>query len=253
MTDSLSTREIDSLVANGGKLLRAISIKPEIMQLMLGLGYSETEHKAGWELYLRMLGYLGAGANPVAISSSSTAQVQALTELDRFDEPAFKRATAALGRLHLDQLQYIFGDGLSAKSGPEAVGTVQTFLDRYAALRDGTDPNRVDKRDADAAAAKTLEERNIVNREIERVLRERIETIKKPAPAPVVVQNSAPEEALQRAAAEFSNWLKDWRTTAQAGIHRRDYRIMLGVAKRRSTVDSDDGTDEVTTTSASAE
>lgn len=240
MTDPLSTREIDQLVTWGGKLLRAISIKPEIMQLMQGLGYSEAEHKQGWDLYLKMLGYMGAGANPVAMAPASTAQVQALTQIDRFDEPAFKRATAALGRLHADQLSYIFGDGLAAKTGPESVGTVQTFLDRYAALRDGTDSNRVDMRDSDKAAAKTLEDRNIVNPAIERELRAQIETVKKPAPLPAPVQASAPEEALQQAATAFEVWLADWRSTAQAGIHRRDYRIMLGVARRRVAVDTDD-------------
>ena len=76
----------------------------------------------------------------------------ALTEIDRFDEPAFRRSTAALHRLHPEQYVYIFGDGLSAKTGPESLGSVQTFLDRYAALRDGTDPARANSRDADKAA-----------------------------------------------------------------------------------------------------
>ncbi len=240
MNDSLSTRDIDQLVTWGGKLLRAISIKPEIMQLMVGLGYSEAEHKEGWDLYLRMLGYMGAGANPIAAAPASTAQVQALTQIDRFDEPAFKRATAALGRLHSDQLAYMFGDGLAAKSGPESVGSVQLFLDRYAALRDGTDPNRADKRDADKAAATTLESRNIVTSAIEKELRAQIEIVKKPAPIPVPVQVSAPEEALQQAAAAFEIWLSDWRATAQAGIQRRDYRIMLGVARRKHSVEAED-------------
>jgi hypothetical protein len=198
-----------------------------------------------------MLGYMGAGASPVAVAPATTAQVQALTQLDRFDEPAFKRATAALGRLHPDQLTYMFGDGLAPKTGPESVGSVQTFLDRYAALRDGTDPSRADKRDADRVAAKTLEERNIVTPAIEQDLRAQIEIVKKPAPLPTLVQVSAPEEALQQAATAFETWLKDWRSTAQVGIHRRDYRIMLGVARRRVTVDVED--DDATPTQAGAQ
>lgn len=240
MTDPLSTREIDQLVAWGGKLLRAISIKPEIMQLMQGLGYSEAEHKEGWELYLAMLGYMGAGANSVALAPATTAQAQALAQIDRFDEPAFKRAAAAFGRLHADQLSYMFGDGLAPKTGPESVGSVQTFLDRYAALRDGTDPDRADRREADKAAATTLEDRNIVTPTIEQDLRAQIEIIKKPAPLPTPVQVSAPEEALQEAATAFETWLHDWRSTAQAGIHRRDYRIMLGVSRRRVSVNVED-------------
>jgi hypothetical protein len=42
---------------------------------LIGLGYSDTEHKQGWDL----------------------------------DEPTFRRATAALLRLHPEQHGYIFG------------------------------------------------------------------------------------------------------------------------------------------------
>ncbi len=68
METLLNLRQIDQLTAWGGKFLRAASTKPEIMQLMMGLGYSEQEHKLGWELYLKMLGYRGAGAMPAPIS-----------------------------------------------------------------------------------------------------------------------------------------------------------------------------------------
>jgi hypothetical protein len=146
---------------------------------------------------------------------------------------AFRRAAVALKRLHPEQYQYVFGDGLSAKSGPEAVGSVQVFLDRYVALRDGSDAGRADKKEADRAAAATLEARNIVNREIEGELRELIEVVKNPAPLPEPVPVSASEEALQQAAKAFQVWLGDWRPTAAAGITRRDYRIMLGISKRR--------------------
>ena len=204
------------------------------MQLLVALGYSEAEHKLGWNLYLRMLGYMGAGGTAAPTRASTTDQLQALTRIDHFDEPAFRRATVALKRLHPDQFQYMFGDGLSAKTGPESVGSVQSFLDRYAALRDGTDASRADKKESDQAAAATLEARNIVNREIEGELRGLIEVVKNPAPLPEVVPVSATEEALQEAATAFQVWLNDWRPTASAGIRRRDYRIMLGISRRRT-------------------
>ena len=50
-----------------------------------------------------------AGLNRVTVS------------LDALDEPTFQRATAALQRLQPEQHVYIFGDGLCAKTGPEAV------------------------------------------------------------------------------------------------------------------------------------
>lgn len=230
---ALTGRDIDQLVAWGGKFLRAASIKPDIMELMIGLGYSDSEHKHGWNLYLSMLGYIGATTRvPVAIAKS-TDQLQALNEIDRYDEPTFRRATAALNRLHPEQQGYIFGDGLSAKSGPESLGSVLTFLDRYAALRDGTDPARADKRDVDKAAATTLESRNIVTPGIEQHLRQLIEIVKQSAPLPAAAVLTTSEESLQDAAKDFGDWLRDWRTTASAGITRRDYRIMLGISRRR--------------------
>jgi hypothetical protein len=240
MSNPMNSRQIDQLLAWGGKFLRAASTKPDIMQLMMGLGYSEAEHKQGWDHYLKMLGYRGATAVPAAIPMNTTDQLRALTQIDRFDEPAFRRASAALGRLHPYQCEYLFGGGLAAKTGPESVGSVQTFLDRYATLRDGTDPNRANTREADRAAAKTLEDRNIINPQLETELRGLIEIIKKPAPLPTPVQITASEEALQEAALAFSHWLSDWRGTAQAGVHRRDFRIMLGISKRRVAVEEDD-------------
>ena len=44
-------------------------------------------------------------------------------------------------------------------------------------------------------------------------------------------------EALLPAAAEMKAWLDDWRTTAPEGIKRHDYRIMLGISKRRTSKD----------------
>lgn len=234
MEELLDLREIDQLVAWGGKFLRTASTKPDIMKLLLGLGYSESEHKEGWELYLKMLGYMGATATTAPVAASTTEQLQALTKIDRFDEPAFRRAKVALARLHPDQHDYVFGDGLAPKTGAESMGSVQTFIDRYAALRDGTDPKRADKRDADLAAARTLEFRNIVNPEIERQLRQLMEIVKQPAPLPTPIVVTASEEALKDAAKAFGSWLHDWRTTASAGITRRDYRIMLGISRRRA-------------------
>jgi hypothetical protein len=131
-----------------------------------------------------------------------------------------------------------FGDGLAPAKGPEALGTVKRFLDRYAALRDGTDPARADKKEADKAAASTLEERNIVTHAIDKALRADIALAQTLAPELPPVQVSASEEALQIAAQKFNEWFRDWRTTASVGITRRDYRIMLGISQRKSSTES---------------
>jgi len=235
METVLTSRQIDQLVALGGKFLRTASTKSEIMELLVGLGYSDPEHRHGWDLYIEMLCCMRAIAKVPATTIRTTDQLAALTEIDKFDEPAFRRSTAALNRLHPEQRAYIFGDGLSAKSGPESVGSVQTFLDRYAALRDGTDPARAETREADRAAAATLESRHIVNPEIEKRLRGLIEAVKQAAPARAPAATTTSEEAFQNAAKVFDAWLRDWRTTASAGLNRRDYRIMLGISRRRTS------------------
>lgn len=236
-------RDAERAAFRGGKWLRTLSTRPDVMAVMVALGYSEKEHQHGWDLYLRMLGYKGA-TKPTPILPATVEQRDALSSVDGYDERAFVRARAALERLHPQQALYIFGDGLKAATGPEAVGTVQTFLNRYAALRDGTDPARGETRDADKAAAMTLEERNIVNPTIEKQLRAQIEIVRKLAPAPTAQVMSASEEALNIATGEFTTWLKDWRATAQAGVNRRDYRIMLGVAQRRTAKTGEGDTPE---------
>ena len=231
MEPIMTMKDTDQLVATGGKFLRAISVKPGLMHLMIGLGYSEAEHRRGWDFYLKMLGYIGA-AKMIATTIQDTDQAHALTEIQQFDEPGFRRASAALNHLHPEQYTYVFGDGLSPKSGPASVGSVQTFLDRYAALRDGTDPARADTREADQAAAATLEARNIVTPSIEQHLRELIDRVKSGNSAG---SGANSEESLQEATKTFAQWFQDWRTTASAGITRRDFRIMLGISRRRAT------------------
>jgi len=176
MEPTMSMTNTDQLVAAGGKFLRAITVKPGLMPQMIGLGYSEAEHRRGWDYYLKMLGYVGA-AKMLATTIKDTDQAHALVEIDHFDDPCFRRASAALNHLHPTQYTYVFGDGLSPKTGPESVGSVQTFLDRYAALRDGTDAARADSREADKAAATTLESRHIVTSTIEQHLRELIDVV----------------------------------------------------------------------------
>ncbi len=36
---------------------------------MIGLGYSDSEHRHGWDLYLKMLGYMGATAKAAPTST----------------------------------------------------------------------------------------------------------------------------------------------------------------------------------------
>jgi hypothetical protein len=107
-------------------------------------GYTEEEHRQGWELVLELLGYkTNLQGSPVALR-----QREATAELDQWDGENFERARAALDHRFPDQSAYVF-DNLSAKSGAESIAAVRTFVDRVAALRDGSDAARADKRSAD--------------------------------------------------------------------------------------------------------
>jgi hypothetical protein len=229
----MTTRDISRLATRGGKFLRTASTRPDVRAILVALGYSDAEHEKGWELFLKMQGYKLTN-KAVPIVPTTIEQRQALLRLDAYDEGAFRRADAALTRLHPAQRDYVFGDGLKPSTGVEAVATVKTFLDRYAALRDGTEPSRAQTREADRAAAATLESRGIVDAGLEAELRKCIQTVQKLAPSLGEVVLTASSEALMVAAGEFRGWLADWGTTAASGVARRDYRILLGVANRRA-------------------
>src|SRR5690606_37838427 len=113
-----------------------------------------------------------------------TPQEGAIAELDLWDGPNFVRARAALERLYPDQARYLFNH-LNAQTGAASVASVNTFLDRVDALRDGTDADRASRRDDDKAAVKVLVERRILSPEIEQHLRDLIQSARGLAPEPV--------------------------------------------------------------------
>jgi hypothetical protein len=158
-------------------------------------------------------------------------QREATAQLDQWDGANFDRARAALDHRHPDQSAYVF-DNLSAKSGAEAIGSVRTFLDRVAALRDGTDSARTSTRDADKAAAALLATRRIVDADEERRLRALIADATSLAELPVIAEPDPTKR--QQTARKLDAWLRDWRETARVLITRRDHQIRLGLAERRA-------------------
>ena len=123
-------------------------------------------------------------------------------------------------------------DNLSAKSGAESIAAVRTFIDRVAALRDGTDAERANTRSDDKAAADLLAARRIVDAAEEQRLRGLIAEATKLADAPTVKE---PDPSVrQQTATKLDAWLRDWRETARVLIKRRDHQIRLGLAERRS-------------------
>lgn len=232
--EPMDRREVARWMDNGGKFLRTLSTRREIMLLMIALGYSQKEHDQGCAMYLDAMGFKRADSAKPDTTPVTNEQREALLKIDSFDENAFRRADAALTRLHPEQREQMFGSGLKPAQGFESISTVTQFLDTYAGWRNSRNAG-------DKAAAKLLEDRGIINPDKEKELRALIQTVKTLAPVPEAAPAS--NEELQVAARKFIDWLRDWRTTASAGISRRDYRLAMGIGSRKNSKTGESDTD----------
>jgi hypothetical protein len=228
-SSELTQAHIDTLTERGTKFLGAASQVPAIRAALERGGYNEAEHGRGWELLLELLGF----KNPTLpeVTGEQQRQREAVAELDAYDGPAFDRARAALEHRFPAQAAYVF-EGLSARSGTESIGAVRTFVDRVAALRDGSDSTRTATRAEDAAAAALLAARRIIDGQEEQRLRGLIGEATRLAHAPSAP--AADPTRRQRVARELELWLRDWRETGRVLVTRRDHQIRLGLAERRS-------------------
>lgn len=227
MTEELFAQaQIELLTERGMKFLAAASQVAVIRAALERGGYTNQDHRDGWDLLLTLAGHASTFRGE---ESDTLRQRAAAGELDAWDGPNFDRAHAALDRSYPEQSSYLF-DNLSAKQGIDAIASVRAFVDRYAALRDGTDSARKAQRKQDAAAARLLASRHIIDEEEEKRLRTLIEQATTLADAPI----SQDPGARQQVAKKLDDWLADWRMTARTLITRRDHLIRLGLAERRS-------------------
>ncbi|MDX9722312.1 MAG: hypothetical protein RBU37_16330 [Myxococcota bacterium] len=228
-TDKLYPTTIDRALARGSKFLRALGINPRARRTLAAGGYSEADHQRGWELYLVLMGNGRKHGNAI-IGEEPKAAIE---EIDRSDEPMFKLARFSLEGRYPAQCEMLF-DNLSAQVGYDSVIAMQTFIRRVQALRAGSPE--------DQAAAELLRQRKILTAERESALLHAIEVamgLKLPAAVPV-----DDDDSYQQAARDFIAWLREWRGIASVLVTRRDDRIMLGLAKRRSSAGSKDEDDE---------
>jgi hypothetical protein len=170
------------------------------------------------------------------------AAAAAVVELDSTDEPLFRRARAALRRLHPDQERYVFTD-LTAAQGPEAVLRIATFLNRLDDLEGSED--RKDMRKEDRAALATLAQRGIDETERKRLRRLVNVALKAPSLLADDPKAEAREQARIKVLVALYEWLQDWADTARVAFKRREDLITVGLAKRRgpAIVDVDDDED----------
>jgi hypothetical protein len=222
--------QIDVITGRATKFLSAVSQLPAIRAALHQGGYSEGDHGRGWALLLAVLGYQ-LPPHSAPSQAEQVRQREAASQLDQWDGPAFDRARAALEHRFPEQASYVFAN-LSAKSGPDSIGAVRTFLDRVGALRAGSDPARSATRTEDAAAAELLAQRRIVDVHEEQRLRALIDDAIRIAELPLAAEPDPSQR--QQTLRELDAWLRDWRETARTLVTRRDYQIRLGLAERRS-------------------
>jgi hypothetical protein len=233
-TMELNDYEKRVLAATPGKVLtflRAAATKLEIRAALFAAGYSAEEQAAGWGLLQQATGYVPG----VASVTDDAAARAAIAEVDAWDEPGFRRISAALERLHPEQHAFVFA-GLEAAQGVGSLLSVSTMLDRLDELE--SSPARESTRAADQAAIATLAKRGITP-ELRSHLRDLVRVAQTAQP-PTFAANGAVDgqDAALRA---LQAWYRDWSETARAVIRRRDYLLMLGLSQRRST--PDDGND----------
>jgi len=216
--------------AHGLKFMGAMSTNAYIRAVLDRRGYSDAHHERGWTLVLRASGYRGP---PATTARSAPEAAAAIVTLDAWDEPNFRVAGAALATEFPDQYTFLFQD-LEPQTGPGAVVSITTFLDRLDTLQNGKD--RKATRKADEAALAKLSDRGITAEERTRL--RGLLTVALGSPnadsAPPSIKADPKAEAEQRAAKiELWTFYAEWSEIARADIKRRDYLIQLGMAKRK--------------------
>jgi hypothetical protein len=215
----LHSTTIDRALASGAKLLRGLAINPRARSILADVGYTDEEHARGWNNYVTLMG----SERPVSTAVIAPDAKAAVDQIDSADESLFKLTRFSLQTRYPEQCSKLF-DGLRAQTGYSAVIGMETFLTRIQALREGSP--------TDQAAAELLRRRKLLSEERENELLRAIQVAKGlnvPA-APRLTEDAG----YQQAAREFVEWVREWRGIASIVITRRDDRIMLGLAKRRT-------------------
>ena len=221
---------LDETPARALKFFGAVSMNGGIRAALEQRGYTEAIHENGWDLVRRASGWRKASATP----QQQTEAAKALAEIDKWDEPHFRIARAALVAMPA-QRKFLF-EGLEAQQGIAAITSVGTFLDRTDELEKGEERKKTRK--ADHAALAKLAERGIDGAERKRLRALLAIATGSPVPAQPVspeVKTKAEEQKTEQRAAKIELWLlfHEWSEIAKSDISRRDYLIQLGLAKRK--------------------
>jgi len=223
MNPDIASRQIvDETAARCLMFLKAVGTFLPIRVVLARHGYTVEEHQLGWTLLHKVAGFFAT----FPTQNEEQTVREAITEIDSLDEPLFRRARAALVRLHPAQEAFVFA-GLEPATGAGAVLSMETFLERLDELEHGA--AREASRDADRAALETLGARGIDKSERERL--GALVRIAQEGATPTI--DSPAEEEARKDLLALRSWYQDWSETARTVIARRDHRIRLGLSKRK--------------------
>ncbi|WP_129351142.1 hypothetical protein [Sorangium cellulosum] len=167
-SDGPSRQVLAEVPGRALRFLSAAGKSRQIRALLRERGYTDEEHRDGWDRLHRASGF-GIG-EPDEVEDAEVGR--AITELDAWDEPYVRLIRAALQRRHPAQEKFVF-DNLAPQVGAAAVVSVKTLLDRLDALEKS--PARKATRKEDHAALETLAKRGITKQERSR-LRQLVDT-----------------------------------------------------------------------------
>jgi hypothetical protein len=238
----LNEAQMDRWLERGSKFFKTAARNPVVRATLLARGLTDDELERGWKLYSELHGF--GTPEPARPATNETAAAQAINELDAWDAPTFNTGRAVLSTRFPEVARFLF-DHLEPAMSVAAVAGAERFLDRIAALRNGK-AEGVTAKDG-RGALDLLATRKIIDEKREAELRALIDTARRGARPDEAIVAPAMDPARRKVAEDFVAWLNEWREVSRMAIHRRDYRISLGLAQRRRSDEAptDDTPDDV--------
>lgn len=214
------------------RFLFAINSSAQIRFRMQQYGWKPSAAKEAVHHLHALMGYTFTNDVELEVKKLDKPVADAIAALDALDEKYYPLSRATLGRRHPKHRDFVFADGLTASKGVAAVGGFRIFLNRLKVLEKGESGVGTPASDREALA-------RLASHGIDAKERERLEKLVELVETSTVVQiaedDPAAEAERRKHLIELRGWFEEWSTVARVAIVRRDHRISLGIAKRRSS------------------
>ena len=228
--EQASLRTLEDTPTRVFDFLRGVNRVAAIRTTLETKGFDQDAYNEGWNLVLKVSGYSTPQAQEVLRNEEAN---EAQAELDQWDEGGFRIIRATLSRHHPAQAEFVLS-GLGPSQGFAAVAGVAALLDRFDALE--SSPAREATRQEDHAALALLAKRGINKSERDR-LRSLVLKVTQAQHAPAAAKpddaSKTKEGQYQADLGALRSWYDEWSEIARTVIRRRDWLILLGLARRK--------------------